>query len=158
MRIRTISPDEWHIWRGLRLDALREAPYAFATKLKDWEGAGDTEARWRARLHELTFNAIAEVDGVPSGMVGGMERDNEVQLLNLWVAPHARGQGVSDALVEAVIAWARSRRAEEVSLGVWAGNDHAFELYRRHGFVDVEPIRGDASNGPRKHQMVLRRL
>ncbi|WP_433718687.1 hypothetical protein ACQP2Y_30745 [Actinoplanes sp. CA-051413] len=44
-----LAPDDL-IWRELRLEALREAGYAFGSQLADWQGDGDREERWRARL------------------------------------------------------------------------------------------------------------
>ena len=48
VRVRRVTPDEWPLWRGLRLRALAEAPHAFSSRLVDWQGAA--EDRWRARL------------------------------------------------------------------------------------------------------------
>ncbi|HEX5569527.1 MAG TPA: GNAT family N-acetyltransferase, partial [Streptomyces sp.] len=50
IEIRTVTSDDWALWRELRLAALTEAPHAFGSRLADWQGAGDREERWRARL------------------------------------------------------------------------------------------------------------
>ncbi|HEV3328401.1 MAG TPA: GNAT family N-acetyltransferase, partial [Acidimicrobiales bacterium] len=51
----------------------------------------------------------------------------------------ARGCGVGDALVAAVVAWAREQGVSSVALDVRVSNDRAVELYSRNGFVDVGP-------------------
>ncbi|MDQ2841327.1 MAG: hypothetical protein M3Y72_09865 [Acidobacteriota bacterium] len=61
--------DDWPLWRKLRLEALEEAPYAFSSTLVDWQGEGDTEARWRARLSTVPLNVVADLNGTVAGMV-----------------------------------------------------------------------------------------
>lgn len=131
-----ITADEWRAWRDLRLEALREAPYAFGSTLAEWQGAGDTETRWRARLADVPFNLVAYLDGTAAGIASGtaVTADGIVELISMWVAPFARGRGVGDALVTGVVQWARDSHAKHISLAVVPGNTHAIALYRRHGF------------------------
>ncbi|GAA1274226.1 GNAT family N-acetyltransferase [Saccharothrix xinjiangensis] len=130
IEIRPLEADEWALWRSLRLAALREAPDAFTSRYEDWASA--SEARWRQRLSGW-LNLVAALDGEHVGMVGCGAGD-PAPVVSLWVAPRARGRGVGDALVAAVVAWAAPRSVE---LGVAAGNDRARALYLRHGFVEV---------------------
>ena len=62
--LRTLTADDWQLWRELRLEALREAPYAYGSTLAQWQGAGDTEQRWRYRLDSVQFNVVAYLDEV----------------------------------------------------------------------------------------------
>jgi ribosomal protein S18 acetylase RimI-like enzyme len=137
-RIDVVSVDAWSEWREVRLGALREAPYAFSSRLADWQGANDTEERWRERLRAVPFNAIAMVDGRPAGQVSATAVDEgTTELISMWVAPFARGADVGDELINAVIDWARREKATRVVLGVRQTNAHAIELYRRHQFVET---------------------
>jgi ribosomal protein S18 acetylase RimI-like enzyme len=124
------------------LEALREAPYAFGSTLAEWQGDGDTEARWRARLTTVPGNFVAYLDGVAVGIVSGTAPDESgtIDLISMWVAPFARGRGAGDALVSAVIEWARTQSATQVGLAVVERNGAATALYRRHGFVDTGAI------------------
>ena len=132
-----LTADDWRLWRHLRLAALAESPAAFGATLAEWTGPGDTEERWRARLSNVPFNAVLRLDGEPAGMVGAYEQaDGAVELVSMWVTPHARGHGVADAAVRAVLGWAGAR---DVVLSVKADNAPAIRLYRRHGFIDVGP-------------------
>ncbi len=135
--IRWVAAEDWRAWRELRLDALRDAPDAFHTKLAEWQGEGDLERRWRARLSEVPFNVIADLDQLPAGMVSAVRQGDVVELISMWVAPFARGCGVGDALIEAVLGWPVIERPGRVVLCVMENNDHAAALYRRHGFVDA---------------------
>ena len=155
-RIRRIDADEWELWRELRLAALTEAPYAFRSKLAEWQGDGDVEARWRARLTEVPFNAVMEWCGRDAGIVSGTAPDAEgaVELISMWVAPFSRGHGLADALVESVIEWATERGAKRMILGVAAGNDRAARLYRRHGFRATESVVSGSEGGYCETRMV----
>ncbi|SDY29590.1 Ribosomal protein S18 acetylase RimI [Amycolatopsis xylanica] len=141
--LRELTPDDWAEWRELRLEALREAPEAFGSTLADWLDA--PESRWRGRLVDVPFNVLAEYEGKPAGIASGTAADESatVQLLSMWVAPFARGQGVADSLLDAVVAWARGLGAARVGLLVYETNERATALYRRHGFVEVSLAAGE---------------
>lgn len=130
-----LLPDDLERLRDIRLRSLRDAPDAFASSYEE------TEARplesWRQQLVNLaTF--IAVIDGEDVGIVrGGPVGAGRVEatLLSMWVAPEFRGTGIGDALVDAVIAWARAEGYSRVLLEVAAGNTPAIRLYNRKGFV-----------------------
>ncbi|WP_406635668.1 GNAT family N-acetyltransferase [Amycolatopsis sp. WGS_07] len=100
----------------------------------------------------MSLNVLADLDGVPAGMVSGhlSERGDRAELLSMWVAPSARGRGVGDALVRAVVRWSEGRGAGELALRVAGGNQHALALYQRHGFVE-RPLSGPSEC---EHEMV----
>ncbi|HLY00859.1 MAG TPA: GNAT family N-acetyltransferase [Candidatus Cybelea sp.] len=138
------------------MEALGEAPYAFSSTLAQWQGEGDSEVRWRARLSTVPLNVVADLNRKAAGMVSATapDRDGMIELISMWVAPFARGCGVGDSLVASVIRWARERRAARISLAVVESNRHAVALYRRHGFTDAGPIDCTGS-GVSERQMVL---
>jgi len=139
LALRQLTPDDWPQWRRLRLQALSDAPYAFGSKLADWQGTGDSEERWRKRLSSVPVNLIAVFNECAVGMVSATASDQNgiVELISMWVAPSGRGCGVGDALVLAVVHWAKKQQARYVSLDVVEGNEHAIALYLRHGFTDA---------------------
>lgn len=135
--LRVLTPDDWMIWRALRLQALAEAPYAFSSVLADWQGEGDREDRWRGRLSiPGSHNVVALADGDPVGMASGVptDLDGEVEVISMWVAPQARGREIGDALLQAVAQWARYGGARRLRLAVGDGNAAATSLYLRNGF------------------------
>ncbi len=144
LTLQRLSPDDWRLWRIVRLQALEDAQYAFATSLSAWQGEGDQESRWRKRLEDVPFNVVAAVDGRPVGQVSGTELDDRlsIELISLWVAPISRGCGIGEALIDAVAGWAEEISARGVSLAVKDGNSHAIALYERTGFV-ARRIRAD---------------
>jgi GNAT superfamily N-acetyltransferase len=144
--IRSLTVDDWAVWRAVRLQALTDAPDAFGSKLADWEGENDREERWRERFEHVEFNAVALADELAVGAVGGiLAAERTVELISMWVAPQVRGTGVGEALIAAVIDWAARTSATTVRLAVRRGNQHAVELYERVGFGLVGPNPDDAA-------------
>lgn len=148
LELRTLGPDDWPLWRELRLAALADAPDAFGATLAEWSGEGDREERWRARLsipgaHDL----VAFLDDAPVGMVTGVPTDDAglIELISMWVSPAGRGRGVGDRLIQAVERWAAGQGAAAVRLSVMIDNPNAIALYERHGFTaPVAPEKADA--------------
>lgn len=157
IEIRRIASDDWRQWRVMRLQALGEAPYAFATLLKEWQRDGDVEQRWRARLDDVELNLIAYLDQQPAGMVSGSITADELELISMWVAPFARGRAVGDVLIEAVIEYAEAVHRPDIRLSVMVGNGHAIALYERHGFVDVGENTRDVASGGRAERWMVHR-
>ncbi|WP_067489780.1 GNAT family N-acetyltransferase [Actinomadura hibisca] len=67
--------------------------------------------------------------------------DGALMLDTLAVSPAARGMGVGTALLNAVVAEARSRGLREVHLEVVDTNPRARALYERFGFVPAGTVR-----------------
>jgi GNAT superfamily N-acetyltransferase len=134
--VRAATEEDWHVLRDIRLDALRDSPNAFGATYA--EQAVSVEADWRHRVSRgCTFFAyVPDVDGSePSGLVGSFqEKPGTVELVSLWVRPQARGRGVGETLVTAVIGWARSRSVASVHLWLTETNQRAHMLYERCGF------------------------
>lgn len=158
--IRVLTADDWPMWRALRLAALEEAPHAFGSRLADWQGDGDREDRWRSRLAiPGAHDVVACLDDEPVGMASGVptDREGEVELISMWVAPPARGHGVAGALVEEVERWAVDTGAATCRLCVADGNDAAARLYLRCGFrytgeIDLMP------DGARRERVMAKAL
>jgi GNAT superfamily N-acetyltransferase len=124
---------------------LKDAPYAFGST---WDREKDaTDDQWRAAvLSRSRFVAVQgeRVVGLASG--GDSNSSDTAALTSLWVAPGARGQGVGDQLVIAVVEWAQAAGFSQVLLWVTEGNAHAEALYFRNGFFRTgetveEPLR-----------------
>lgn len=161
IELRELSTDDWRVWRELRLAALAEAPYAFGSRLADWQGAGDREERWRDRLSiPGSCNIVALLDGQPAGMASGIpgDRAGEAELISMWVSPAARGQGVGDFLIAAVERWARCYGAGVLKLAVAEGNPSARALYRRSGFEDTAELGDLMPDGVRREVVMAKPL
>jgi GNAT superfamily N-acetyltransferase len=148
--VRRLWPDDWSVYREVRLAALSEATYE--------REVGADDAVWRDRLGTHA-QFVAEMDGAVAGTAGGLrEPDGTAALISMWVAPHARGKGAGDALVKAVAAWARAEGFDALRLWVVHGNDRAEALYRRWSFAPtgrVKPVRSDPSRTEFEMELLL---
>ncbi len=83
----------------------------------------------------------------------------EVELLLVAVRPAARGTGVGGRLIDAAIADAAARRAEDMFLEVREQNQAALALYRSRGFTEVgrRPAYYAGPDGLRHNAITMRR-
>lgn len=152
VNVHRIRPSDGAALRTIRLRALRDTPSAFGSTF-DHE-ATLTDADWTDRAargadgpDRATFLAHAAEQIV--GVAGGYREkpgSAVVELVSMWVAPHARRQGVAAALVQTVINWSAATGASRVDLWVTRGNEPALGLYTDLGFkqtTDVQPLPSD---------------
>ncbi len=138
--IRVVDAEDWEAWRSLRLAALADAPSAFGSTLAEWQGAGDTEARWRDRLSipgAVDLMAVGHHEQGDVGMLSAVPDKDDAQrvwLISMWVSPSARGEGVAVALIDHAVQWAEATGRTEVNLMVREQNHHAIALYEHCGF------------------------
>jgi GNAT superfamily N-acetyltransferase len=120
---------EW-IRHAARFEPLHEQP-AFAAELADLPGH-------YSGPHAVLF--LARLDGFSAGVVAvRFHPDGSAELKRMYVRPVARGRGVADELVAAVIAAAEARDCTAVWLETLRGTmDRAIAMYRRNGFVESD--------------------
>jgi GNAT superfamily N-acetyltransferase len=149
--VRRLAPDDWEVWREIRLAALADAPWAYGSSLAREEGFGEVD--WRARLDPANgMSAVAMLGERVVGAVGGYTPADAdaVLLIAMWARPELRGRGVGDALVADVLAWARENGWSTVRLRVADGNVAARRLFERNGFAatgEREPLESDPTIG-----------
>jgi GNAT superfamily N-acetyltransferase len=132
--VRATTITDWQALREIRLQALRDAPYAFSSTHAREAAFGDDEWHRRATRHGSFLAFLPEVS--PAGLGGGyLEAPDTVELISMFVRPRARGRGVGEAIIEAVIGWAIQKEATTVHLWVTETNKPARMLYERCGFT-----------------------
>ncbi len=140
IEVRRLPPDEWEVWRDLRLRSLAESPDAFGSMLAREQAF--TEAEWRDRMRSMPV--VALVDGIPAALGGGYRiRPGWVQVVAMWTAPEFRRRGLGSLVLRAVVEAARAE-GRQVRLDVARGNVAARAAYERAGFVatgETEPLR-----------------
>lgn len=131
-RVRRLAPDDWEIYRRIRLIALATDPHAFGSTFAREQDR--PEGEWKTRLITSAF-FLGEVNGAAGGLVGAHRRDEYAELISMWVVPELRGKGLAAVLIHAVIDWAAGEGYREVRLWVVEGNVAAEKAYAKAGFV-----------------------
>jgi ribosomal protein S18 acetylase RimI-like enzyme len=90
----------------------------------------------RASTWTIDDTLVAEVDGEIVGLIHLDASRHGFGEIGMAVARDWRGRGVGSALLAAAIDVARERGLHKLSLSVFAHNDAAIALYRKHGFVE----------------------
>jgi RimJ/RimL family protein N-acetyltransferase len=152
--ITLLSVDDTVAYRALRLEALASHPEAFISSAQE-----DSLKPLEWYRERVTTNADAPHDfflgawqnGNLQGTVGlqGKYRNKEhhvATVVGMYVAPAGRGMGLGLALMEALLAQARTFASLDIiQLTVTQGNDSAQRLYERCGFavwgVDTDALR-----------------
>jgi len=136
------APQQWLIYRALRLASLADAPDAFGASLKEQQKWPD--ALWKMRLEAGIFSddacpLLAQCDGGPAGLIWGKIEGGkaDVHVYQVWVAPAYRSRGVGRALLDAVIAWSQTKNARAIHLSVALNATAATRLYKRAGFIPI---------------------
>jgi ribosomal protein S18 acetylase RimI-like enzyme len=137
VHLHRVVPDDWESHRAIRLEMLLDAPDAFWFTHADEVGL--TEAEWRAQIARawLVQARDGEIVLGSAGLGSHWEpgRESTPTLFGMYVTTRARGRGVGERLVRAVLDEARLRGAGEVVLEVADTNAAAIALYERCGFV-----------------------
>jgi GNAT superfamily N-acetyltransferase len=149
--IRRLDAEDWQLYRRVRLDALKEAPYAFGSTYEN--EAHLDEAAWRQRMSgRVRF--VAEVDGVVAGTVSAGDADSTgvAAMTAMWVDPRYRRRGVGDLLVKHLLDWARDDGYDQMVLWVTDVNADARRLYERNGFTTTG-AQQEVRAGEMEHEM-----
>jgi GNAT superfamily N-acetyltransferase len=135
VEILSLAPGDEERLRAIRLRALANAPEAFGTTLE--EASAKPLDDWQRQLKQLvTF--IAAFDNSDIGIARGARHANQSDaacLISMWVAPEFRRQGVAAALIDSVVAWAKTEKFRRLVLDVTESNVPAMSLYRKKGFA-----------------------
>ena len=141
MTIHFLAADDWELWRDLRLRSLADTPDAYGSTYER-EAAYD-ETRWRDWV-DTAHPVIIDEGGEPVACGGVIVTDaQEAVVIALWVVPTHRGRGLSGAILDALVGWARERDLPVV-IGHNRANPVARAAYLSYGFVPTghsEPLR-----------------
>ena len=156
LQIRLLTPADAASYRAIRLAGLNDAPEAFGST---FEAEVVKPLAWF--FDRLTASQIFGAFGGPDllGVAGFAVRDGEKEahkglLWGMYVRPEARGTGIAQRLVEAVVDFARPR-VELIQLSVVMGNEPARRLYARLGFVEYGIEKNSLKHAGRYYDEIL---
>ncbi|MCK6186490.1 MULTISPECIES: GNAT family N-acetyltransferase [unclassified Pseudomonas] len=147
MLIRGLAASDAQAYRALMLEAYGVYPQAFTSSVA--ERASLPLSWWEKRLDNPLDRLLGAFAGDQlTGIVGLAFEPREkarhkVTLFGMYVNAAYQQQGLGRRLVEAALADARQHpRLKVIQLTVTAGNDAAFALYQRCGFIQygLEPL------------------
>ncbi len=159
-----LTPDEWPLYKQIRLEALKEEPQAFGSRYED--NLLRPNSFWRSRLEEAqvgekSWLLFARVDGRIAGIIGAYceEENDVVDIISVYVAKSARGQGVGAALMEAILAEvAKKSLFRKARLMVNADQAAALGMYRRFGFQVVGEETNVLGDGKQHMEYVMEKV
>lgn len=145
---RILTSSDVEAYQALRLEALRSAPTAFGSSAEE-EATYSLEQVTQRITGSLPENPTfgAFLDGELVGVVGihrslRPKTRHRAMVWGMYVAPKARGHGISKMLMAELIAYAKTMpHLEELVLSVTVGNEAAKRAYLKMGFETycVEP-------------------
>jgi ribosomal protein S18 acetylase RimI-like enzyme len=148
-------------YRAVRLTSLRTEPEAFSS-VYEVEAARPFSDFAERLATSIVFGAYAGRDVV--GLAGfkqeaGLKSRHKGLVEGVYSRPAWRGQGISSALMAAVIESAREV-VEQLHLAVTKGNVAAISLYRKFGFeiYGVEPRAKKSPTGYCDNVLMVRTL
>ena len=135
--IRLLTPDDFPLWKSIRLEAVRNAPYAFGGSYE--EESVQTEKEWENSLRTAHIFAYMH-EGKAVAIAGyyfsaASKLRHRAKVFSVYVTPEFRGKGTMGAVLEALIHHARAQGMEQLHLDVGVHNLPAIACYKRHGFA-----------------------
>lgn len=142
--IRRIQIGEADLFRQVRLAALQEAPYAFAStyesalrrSAESWREQADSTAQGSDRATFFVFS-----DEAPIGIAALYRLQNQAdvgELLQVWIAPEYRGKRAAWSLMDTLFKWAGDHRFRTIIARVARENIRAVRFYRNYGFAQTD--------------------
>jgi ribosomal protein S18 acetylase RimI-like enzyme len=141
-----LSDEEWPFLRDARLAALYDSPESFLSRYET--EMGYSEDQWRAQFKRGFWIVLKDKKDNVSGLVGIVKASDvlpsERYLEYLWVSPQYRGLGLASSLIESIREYLRLSGITTLRLWVLNGNETAWRLYEKSGFITThkrQPLR-----------------
>jgi ribosomal protein S18 acetylase RimI-like enzyme len=142
LTVRRFTSADAEAYLAIRREGLEQDAGAFRVSPADDDAVG--LAGWKERLDRDYVIGI-EKDGRTLGIGGfaripGTKTQHKGLIWGMYVRAEARGLGIADAVMEALLDHAKGK-VRQVQLTVVAANERAVGFYERHGFAryGVEP-------------------
>lgn len=133
---RQLTPDDWLIFKTIRLEALETAHGLFGESYHDAVTIPDSEWQERLLSNTKTFYAIFHQEKAVALIALLQNRDNaeEVFISAVYVAPDHRGKGLNNHLFAQALHFARQHRYKSAWCSTRRGNDAIVGICKKLGF------------------------
>lgn len=142
MEIISVVETNWKELKAIRLASLKESPDAFSASYEAALNFSESEWRARASGNEGRNFFIAKIGSQSVGIIGGVHKTGQYELISLWVSPSERGLGIAKLLIDRVIQHAKELNQCSIFLEVSSNNISACRLYEKCGFNFVSTSQG----------------
>jgi ribosomal protein S18 acetylase RimI-like enzyme len=141
IQIIKLQPDQWQMYRDLRLKALKEEPQAYLSTYA--ENSTKPDNYWKERLIDVdkgrNWLVFAKSGDILVGMMGAFKKQDEtediVNIIAVYVVSEARGRGISKLLLEKLISEiSQDIKIKKIKLSVNSKQIPALKLYESFGF------------------------
>ena len=137
---RRINPEEWELYKWIRLAALREAPYAFSSTYQS--ASQRTDESWREQTEGSASGSdraifISFTGDEPVGLAALYRLAHQSaagELLQVWVDPAFRGSRAARHLLDTLFSWAKENGYQTMMAKVSNENTAAIRFYLSYGF------------------------
>ena len=140
--IRRVELGDLRVARHVRLRALQTDPSSFGSTYQRESAFADEV--WEQRIARgargddaATFFAFRKREDDAVGVVSGFRDEHDAHVfdvVSMWVAPEARGEGIGRLLLDEIEAWIASCGGTEIRLSVTNVADAARDLYTSAGY------------------------
>ena len=135
MIIRLLEKENWKQFKAIRLEALSECPEAFGSSLEEESNLSDAEFEQNFKKSTF-FGAIQnnQLVGCTGFFICSLSKmSHRGVVFSMYIKNGYRGQGIGNALLNAVITHAKNR-VIQLHLTVVTTNQTALKLYQKNGF------------------------
>lgn len=156
IEITKLSPNQWGLYRDLRLEALRSDPIAFGSSFEE-EVVLPKEV-WLNRIPNALF---AFIEGKPVGLITWRREDrikirHTAYINSMYVTGKFRSQGIGCKLMNAAIDSIKvSHGILKIRLSVIAPQVAAFKLYTGFGFTPIGTAKKELFVNERYYDEIL---
>jgi RimJ/RimL family protein N-acetyltransferase len=151
--VRRIQIGEANLLKQIRLESLREAPYAFGVTYdvvlqrseETWREKADSSAQGS---DAATFFVFSEKMPIGMAAIVRLPEQTEVgELLQVWVGSEYRGTSAAWGLLDTIFKWAEENNFQRIIAGVTQGNARALKFYTNYGFSISNELSKDNKGG-----------
>jgi ribosomal protein S18 acetylase RimI-like enzyme len=138
--IRRIQLGEAALFKKIRLESLRDAPYAFSStyeaaiqrSAESWEEQANSTSQGADRA---TFLFFSEKTPLGIAAIYRLAHPTDTgEVIQVWVDPDYRGKGLAKDLIEFIIQWANENGFHKILVTIRKENPGALAFYRKCGF------------------------
>ncbi len=133
--IKKLRPEDFEIWKSVRLEALKNSPESFASSYEEESSGSDSDFKKNLIQSDVfgVFIGYSLVACAGFYSLNSLKTKHRGVIWGLYTQLEYRGQGIASALIQTIIHHARSR-VIQLHLTCVTSNLAAVAFYQKQGF------------------------